>query len=170
MKVAIVIGHTKKDKGAYSEHLKISEWDLFKQVIEKDLLLDVDMFLHDPEISSYTKRQELTAKNTQFYDLVFECHFNAANTKAQGCEALYYHGSKSGKNIATKFVEIWSKETGIKNRGAKPLNVGDNGYGFVMKTKGTAVLLEPFFGDNANDCDKWNADVFVKVIKQLIYE
>ncbi len=38
-------------------------------------------------------------KNQGDYDLVFELHFNAANTIANGCEAIYYYFNKKTKHL-----------------------------------------------------------------------
>ena len=166
-KIAIVIGHTEKDKGAFSNILNKSEWDLFKEI--RGLEEVGDVFVHDKNISSYKVRQEYTAKNkTKDYDIVFELHFNAANSKAQGCEALYFKGSFEGMSLASDFCKIWNQKTGIKIRGAKPLDVGGRGYEFVQSTKGVAVLLEPFFGDNVEDCQKWSSEKFVETLKELL--
>jgi len=167
MKIAFVIGHTEKDKGAFSTTLNKSEWDLFKDIKELEEIGDV--IVHDKSISSYKARQENTAKHkTKDYDIVFELHFNAANGKAQGCEALYYKGSFESMSIASDFCKIWGEKTGIKIRGAKSLDVGSRGYEFVQSTKGVAVLLEPFFGDNIEDCQKWSSEKFIETLKELL--
>ena len=40
-KIAFVIGHTEKDKGAFSTTLNKSEWDLFKDIKELEEIGDV---------------------------------------------------------------------------------------------------------------------------------
>jgi N-acetylmuramoyl-L-alanine amidase len=171
-KVAIVIGHTEKDKGAYSRILKKSEFDFFKD-LENELAKIGDVFEHNPEISSYTRRQIDTAKKTVTYDIVFELHFNSFNKIAHGCEALYHEGSIKGMELAKKFCKTWNKKTGIVVRGAVAhggaVAIGKGGRGemFLKKTKHTAVLLEPFFGDNQSDCAKWDKEKFIETLKEI---
>jgi len=167
-KVAFVIGHTSKDKGAYSNFLKISEWDMFKNFSEGFLQEAGDIFFHNPNISSYTKRQEETAAKTKDYEIVFELHFNAASPSAEGCEALYYDGNEKAKALCNKFCSLMESKMQMKNRGAKPLVIGENGYGFVFEQKPTAIILEPFFSSNPSDCDKFSPSIYKSVIVELI--
>ena len=55
-KYAFIIGHTEKDKGAFSEHLKVQEWDIFKNFSNAFLTDSGDIFTHNKDISSYTCR------------------------------------------------------------------------------------------------------------------
>ena len=146
-KFAFVIGHTSKDKGAFSTFLQVSEFDLFKEFANKHLSEIGDIFLHDETITGYTQRQADTATKTTSYEYVFELHFNAATPAAEGCEALFYTGN---------------------TRGAKSLNASDRGFGFVSKQKPTALILEPFFGSNEDDCRNFKQDKYKKVIFDLI--
>ena len=175
-KVAFVIGHTSKDKGAYSNFLKISEWDMFKNFSEGFLQEVGDIFFHNPNISYYTKRQEETAAKTKDYEIVFELHFNAASPSAEGCEALYYHGNEKAKALCNKFCSLMESKMQMKNRGAKALkpkgingkDENDRGFGFVSKQKPTAIILEPFFSSNPSDCDKFSPSIYKSVIVELI--
>ena len=109
------------------------------------------------------------ANKTRDYDLVFELHFNAANTKAKGCEALYYHRNETARKICFAFCDKYTELTGAKNRGTKALNdANDRGFGFVYYQKPTAIILEPFFGDNTEDCNLFNIDLFIDAIKYSI--
>jgi N-acetylmuramoyl-L-alanine amidase len=165
-KIVFLIGHTEKDKGAFSPHLKKSEWQLFKD-LETELTKIGDVFYHDPKIKSYRQRQTETAKLTYNYKTVIELHFNSLDKEfANGAEVLYYFNSARGKFLATNFLELWCERTEIKNRGAKAVNLG-NGGEFLKKTKGTALLLEPFFGSNAEDCSRWNEQTFIDVLKDF---
>ena len=168
-KIAFVIGHTQKDKGAYSTHLKKSEWQLFKD-LENELMEIGDVFYHEPTIKSYKQRQTETAQLTYNYKTVIELHFNSFHTEnANGAEVLHYFSSVRGKVLANQFFELWCKRTGIKNRGAKAVNLGSGGE-FLRRTKGTALLLEPFFGSNFEDCEKWNQESFIDVLKEFCKE
>ena len=167
-KFAFVIGHTSKDKGAFSTFLQVSEFDLFKEFANKHLSEIGDIFLHDETITGYTQRQADTATKTTSYEYVFELHFNAATPAAEGCEALYYTGNTKAQRIAEKFCSLMVHFLDMKNRGAKSLNASDRGFGFVSKQKPTALILEPFFGSNEDDCRNFKQDKYKKVIFDLI--
>lgn len=158
MKIAVVIGHNKKNKGAYSRYFKMREFDFFSKVV--NYLNNVDVYTYDSTIRSYTKRirtlaTELNYKN---YDLVIELHFNSfIDEAANGCETLYFFKSKNGKYYANLFSETLNDYTGIKlrNGGLKALaNKRDRGFASVYYPAAPAILIEPFFGSNKRDCDK----------------
>lgn len=171
MKVAFLIGHDEKSKGAISKHLidgkEVSEFDFWKDFVLKNLLDHGDIFVHE-SISSYNKKQEITAEKTKDYDLVIEFHFNSYNGKAQGVEALYYYKNNKTQAICEEFSNLVSQKMNIRlrgNNGATASSSG-NGFGFLHKTKNWAILIEPFFGDNKSDCKKFNE----KKMKEAIIE
>ncbi|OED36619.1 hypothetical protein AB832_05565 [Flavobacteriaceae bacterium (ex Bugula neritina AB1)] len=157
MKVAVVIGHHLRSKGAYSKHLKVSEWDFYNKVV--DLMRTCpDVYRHNTLIPGYTSRIKNTALqlNKQNYDLVISLHFNAAgDARANGCETLYYFSSKRGKDYAKAFSDKVHEWTNIKvrNGGLKALtNKKDRGFAMVYYPKAPTILIEPFFGTNYQDC------------------
>lgn len=161
MKIAIVIGHHAKAKGAYSKYLKDSEYDFYNKVVDwykRCLNGKGDIYLHDENISGYVTRIKNTAKkiNSRGYDLVIELHFNAATPSANGCETLYYYNSKKGREHAFNFSKTVHEQTGIKvrNNGLKALtNNKDRGFASVFYTDAPTILIEPFFGSNEKDCE-----------------
>ena len=171
MKIAFVVGHHKKSKGAYSSFIGYSEWDFYNEVIKE--LGDVSVFWHDENISGYTSRIQNTADkiNRVNFDLVIELHFNSsANSKANGCETLYYYKSSKGRIYADKFSELIVEQTGIKSRngGLKALeNKQDRGFASVYYTKAPTILIEPFFGSNKSDCDKIKSSKNLALIIQM---
>ena len=172
MKTAIVIGHIPSAQGATSKHLEINqvtEFSYFKDFAETDLIDVCDVFIHE-DIKGYETRQKVMAERTKEYDLVFELHYNSFNTKAKGVEALHYYKNQNTKLIAQKFSELVHEKMDIPirgNRGAIGLSKG-NGYGFVKNMKGWALVLEPFFGDNKSDCEKFDKSKFKEVIVEVI--
>lgn len=172
MKTAVVIGHIPSAQGATSSHLEtnqVTEFSYFKDFAETHLIDICDVFVHE-DIKGYDTRQKVMAERTKDYDLVLELHYNSFNTRAQGVEALYYYKNEKTKLIAQKFSELVNQKMGIKirgNKGAVGLSKG-NGYGFVKNMKGWALVLEPFFGDNLNDCKKFNKQLFKQVIIETI--
>ena len=169
-RVALVVGHNFQKPGYFSEILGESEyffWSAFTE--EWGEYIGVDVFKHDI-MGGYTQRQRETAILTADYDLVFELHFNAAeSSQANGCEAYYYFNNQTSKTLAALFCELFSNVSGIKNRGEKPLyNKNQNGFGFVNETKGHAILLEPFFASNEIDCSYFYEDEFATTLKEVI--
>lgn len=143
--IAIVIGHDAMSKGAYSHHLKQSEYDYNRGVAD---IMGLDTYLHTPHYS-YKQKMKRTYRKLSHYELTLEMHFNAAHERVQGVEALYFHTNQKGREIAKIYCEVFSKEYGIKNRGAKPLsNPNQRGYWAVASGIPTGLILEPFFGSN----------------------
>jgi N-acetylmuramoyl-L-alanine amidase len=158
MKIALVIGHHEKSRGAYSKYFNQREWDFYKLVVNYVRSRhEVRIFEHDSNISGYVTRVKKTASHVNAWkaDRVISLHFNAFNGRANGCETLYYYASRTGKQMAEDFSKLVSDLTGIKNRGIKALtNRHDRGFAAVKYTIAPTILIEPFFGDNCGDCEK----------------
>jgi len=157
MKIAIVIGHHEKSKGAFSNFFGLAEFDFYNKVAEK--LNGVSIFRHDSSIASYSSRilDTATRINKTEFDLVVELHFNSfSNPNANGCETLFFERSELGRKYADIFSKKVNECTGIslRNQGLKPLSKGDRGYASVYHTKAPTILIEPFFGSNDSDCKK----------------
>jgi len=169
--IAICIGHSRKisgryDGGAYSEYLKISERDFNLKVATKlsaELTrkgIPSKIFDHYAgngygyamaDIAEQVKKAQAT--------LAIELHFNSATPSATGHEWLYWHSSVKGKAIAEKFNDCFSKNfPNIKARGLKPIKKTDRGGKFLELTHCPAIIVEPFFGSNEDDCKQVNPD------------
>ena len=179
MKVAFIIGHTKLNKGAYSKHAEKYEYYFYKEL--KPYLRTLgDVFTHNPLIYGYNSRQKNTALKTKNYDLVFELHFNSFDGKKEGCEALYYHSNNKTRLMADSFCDYYTEQSGSSNRGAKPLKPNfikqtrklskqqQRGLGFVYFQKPPAILLEPFFGDNAIDYARFSPSILQESLRKTI--
>jgi len=170
-KIAFVLGHTKDNKGAFSDYLGDQEFDFWHDIYDVFLKDIGDLFEHNPDIKSYTKRQKAMAERTKDYDLVLELHFDAATPKAHGCHAIYYFDNKKAKELAEVFSTSMERIMGIKARHNVPCyNSSIRGGGFIMEQKPTALLLESFFGTNQRDVGLFEMHMqeFVTVIKLLI--
>ena len=168
IKVAFVIGHYSGDKGAVTVtgHSEYDFWNTFYIGHLSDL---GDKYTHPSMDNSYTSRQTRTAERTADYDLVFELHFNASGSpQANGVEALVYHKNRKMAKVGEFFCKSMEVMMCYKNRGVKKRVEGQTGYGFLQKTKGDAILLEPFFGSNKSDCELFDKDEFSKVIRNTI--
>lgn len=168
-KKAFIIGHHEKSKGAYSDTLETSEWDFYKSM-EEDLKEIGDVFTHNSDILSYTQRCIETGKRVgDDYDMVICLHFNSvSNEEANGVECLYYGSNKKGKYLSKLFNSNMSRDMGYKNRGIKPiLRDNQRGFGELYYVKPTAILIEPFFGSNKEDCERFDKTKFLEILKCL---
>jgi N-acetylmuramoyl-L-alanine amidase len=145
-KVAIVVGHDKIEQGAYSHLLKHSEFSYHSELVK---LLPFDIYYRSTKGIYVDKMLELASRiNGKAYTLVVELHFNMFNGVVNGTECLYHHKSTVGKRYAEIYCNNVVKEYGTVLRGAKGIS-GGNGFGFVSLMDAPALVLEPFFGDNA---------------------
>ena len=170
MKKAVIIGHNSENGGFYSDFLRSDEFTLFSN-LEHSLRVVGTVYFHSPLISSYQQRMKHTAdKINKFeYDIVLALHFNAFHDpNVGGCEAWYYGQNPFGRYMAQRFCNAVHENMGIRNRGAKTLSrPSQRGYWEVYYPKATTILLEPFFGSNKEDCERFNADKFIHILKNL---
>lgn len=120
MKVALIIGHNQRSKGAYSQIVG-SEYDYWKRIAEKiktEIPLMVDVYERKPN-QYYTREmfEVLEELNKNDYKFCMELHFNAvANGQANGCECLVYCGNNKAKALATDFMARLQNKFGSKIR------------------------------------------------------
>ena len=120
MKVALIIGHNKRSKGAYSTILG-SEYDYWKRTVEKikgKIPELVDIYERKPN-KFYTQEMNEVLKelNKNDYKFCMELHFNAAaSEQANGCECLVYYGNNKAEDLATDFMARLQNKFGSKIR------------------------------------------------------
>lgn len=120
MKVALVIGHNKRSKGAYSTIVG-SEYDYWKRIAEKikGIIPElVDIYEREPN-EYYTREmfKVLEELNKNDYKFCIELHFNAAESEqANGCECLVYYKNNKAKELATNFMARLQNKFGSKIR------------------------------------------------------
>ncbi|MGL5961426.1 MAG: N-acetylmuramoyl-L-alanine amidase [Cetobacterium sp.] len=182
-KIALIIGHNEKSKGAYSVDLKTTEFDFYSDVVEQlfvryqktfnlteDFIRKVKNHIaifripntgYSAEMSEVIK--ELKEKN---FDLAIEMHFNAtANSNQNGSTVLHWHKSEAGKKLAELFQNILLKETGIRKLDTiKITSTSQNGGYGIVNSKCPYILIEPFFGDNKTDTSKISISLMVQVL------
>lgn len=176
MKIGLVIGHTEGKRGALSKIYNKTEWIFFTDFQEKCIKEGLLNFKHEfyihPNIPSYTKRQQMTAERTKNCDLVLSLHFNSFNGEANGATALYNKDNKLTEKVTKKFIDLMSEEMGIRRRSPIAIDLKDDkikrGEGFIKETRKNAILLEPFFGDNLDDCAKYDHVKFANVLNKLV--
>ncbi|MBU5482864.1 N-acetylmuramoyl-L-alanine amidase [Clostridium sp. MSJ-11] len=156
MKIAIDLGHgTGDDRGSIgylNEEKIIREYGPL--VIEGLKKLGHTIINVTPTKSNLTLAQSLAYRvnmaNSNKVDLLVSLHVNAfEKDRAKGCEVEYI--SPTGKGLAEKICSEISK-LGYVNRGpVKRENL------YILKhTSMPSILVEPFFCDNKEDCDKYN--------------
>lgn len=168
MKIAVVIGHDKNSPGAYSSHLKISEYVYHTEVAM--CLAGVADIYKRPLAKGYKTQMELLAKeiNKKKYDLVVELHFNSFNGTANGCETVGFKGNAFTEKIGKQYCDVVSKYFKTNNRGHKFADVGGRGYWFLRLMSAPALILEPFFGDHPESLKFVDYNEYACVIRDWI--
>ena len=180
-KVALIIGHNSRSKGAYSIILG-SEYTYWKRIAEKIKTVIpqiVDVYERKAN-KCYTKEMNevLEELNKNDYKFCIELHFNSAlNRNANGCECLVYYKNNNAKELATNFMARLQNVFGSKIRNNHGIiEIQDSktrgGYG-ICNSKDTYILVEPFFGSNQDESLKFSVekdvvDLFVNFIKENV--
>lgn len=174
LKVALIIGHNKRSKGAYSPFLEKSEYDYYKEVTDIVNKIDdtIDIYSRSAKDGYISEMRPVVAEiNKHNYDYVLELHFNSADRNARGCECLIYKNSEKGKNVAKSFNKMLSEEFDIPIRGKGLIEItNDNqrgGYG-ICNTYCPYVLIEPFFGSNEEARKFKNPEIMARFILKFI--
>lgn len=157
--IAIIVGHTKKAQGAYSKHMKQSEY-----VYNSDLALKQKAAVESYGGSCSIHFRDVLGVKGAYKEAIalkplaiIEDHFNAANGKASGAEVLFAdHFDKAGLKeleLAQIMSAGMANALGTPNRGAKRLAKGQAERGLQNVSQSTnipCVLIESGFGDNAS--------------------
>jgi len=154
--VAIFIGHSVEDGGAYSPWMELNEYAYNN---EPAYNLGVGLanigykaLVYDRVVAGWKGWQPMCDDlNQQCADLHLMLHFNCYNGRARGTETLYFYASKKGYKAARIFCNHIYKHFNTHKRGAKPLTYGERAYALVAKPKAVSVILEAAFGDNKAD-------------------
>lgn len=148
MKTAIVIGHHKNSSGKYSNYLKQSEYIYNSEVATH--LKGYDIYKRNG-LGNYQQQMQALADevNGKGYDLVIELHFNSYNKSVQGVETVSWRGNKNTEIWGNSFCKLISEHYKINNRGVKFVEKDGRGYWFNYYIKTNTMILEPFFGDEA---------------------
>jgi len=151
-KVAIIVGHSDKSRGASNAKTGETEWNYNNNIARKihGKLLAKKV---EPVIIYRTNGYSALPYeiNRQNPSLIISLHCNAFDSSASGCEMLYYHSSKASKSFATILQDKVNKVLGNKNRGIKPKHSEDRGGHILKSTNAPCVITEPFFIDNDSE-------------------
>ena len=175
--IAIIIGHRSKAQGAFSETLNQTEYEFNKKVVSHlSDCADIYERKNTPFVSEAYRIRQLSKKVNAAgsYKLVISLHFNSFEDKrAHGVEALHYITNNFTKRICVKFVNKVSQRFGIKRRALIAVrSKRQNGGLLISSLNSPAILLEPFFGSNTADAEKFKGKEFeyAQLIRELIDE
>lgn len=103
--------------------------------------------------------QGVDIANNNSCDIFLSLHVNAGGGK--GCEVLYYGNSEANKIIADRISNSISTICNYINRGGKS---DVRGLYELKHTNMPAFIIEPFFCDSQDDCDKYKPELIAKAI------
>lgn len=180
--IGLSVAHFPRKVGAdfcgFNEHNESKVWILLVEMALRNLGLDVVVA---PVGGLGRKVRWLNGHNPS---VVVEIHFNGSvNPTVQGCETLYYPGSKKGLVLANTVHRAYQKTMGNKDRGVKegwyrmdrPMIVdyagdvdGDeNPDYFLAKTNCPAIILEPDFIAQVNNITTKRFDACINIAKGI---
>ena len=173
MRAALIIGHDKRDKGAARCIDGVQEYDWNFDLAARIWKLDPRMFeiFHIDQSLAYVDSIEDVYGRVDAWgcDLTIEHHFNSVFSKnATGTETIS-SGSKGSLKFAQAIQAAMVETLGLRDRGIKIRNsqARVRGWRSMVSGRAPAVLLEPYFGSNENDCRR--ADEKKQELAEAIY-
>lgn len=171
--VILIVGHNNISRGAYSVPLSMTEFEYHSKVVE--LLTDLPnvKVLFRENKQSYSKEMAdlINRLDINKYDLALELHFNSAiDTNIGGTETLvYYKNIKAKQYSQLYFDKIKEYRPTQKIRGVKTVSTeNERGAYGIVKSKGTYILLEAFFGSNKEDVI--SVEDYANILRNFIKE
>lgn len=161
-KVAICVGHSRAgDDGAVSVG-GVAEWGYNRDAAEY-LFTELEKRGIDSKIFhryaglDYPSAMRWLAAQVKDYgaDCALELHFNSAGPAATGFEVLCFSANhdipstRLAKSVLDRTAKAWPEG---RNRGVKTAN---RGRVFVKSLHCPAIIVEPFFGRNRADWERW---------------
>ena len=154
-RVALVIGHNSRSKGAYVKgRFNQFEYDFngeLASLIQSRAWAGLELKTFRRVYSgSYTSEIATVYNKVNAWnpDFILELHFNSYKGGDYSF-MLYHHASAKSKAIAQTVNDVFCAATGFKsnqkNAGRKS---GQRGYVSLAKSKAPCVLTEPFFENN----------------------
>jgi N-acetylmuramoyl-L-alanine amidase len=173
-KIAIIIGHRSGSQGAYSKHLRLTEYQFNSTVAL--MLSDIADIYERPNTrfvsEAFRIKQLVNEINKHDYELVISLHFNHFHIEqANGVEALYFITNKFSKVIAQEYVTMVSDQFKVKPRALVSVrSTKQRGGTLICGLKAPAILVEPFFGSNEYDALQFKGKEapYSKLLRDLI--
>lgn len=163
LKVAVVVGHNSNKKGAKAlPPLDLHEFDYYNPIADimvqegSDFDLEVRKF-NRRDVGSYSQEIRNVYAEVDAYDpdISIELHFNSVDApEARRSEVLSSGSSNSLKLAGIIYDELVQafNRTSKPHLQVKTLEKNDRGYTSLHSGKAPAVIVEPFFGSNPEDC------------------
>lgn len=162
MKIAVVVGHNSRNKGAFMKGaFNQFEFDFNNRVA--DLMIEsaegsdlqIKKF-NRTYVGSYTTEVKRVYENVNAWDpdFIFELHFNGYNGKTGYSFVLHHHASSKGKACAKHINDVFVAETGFTDKETKALTSSDRGYLSTAEASAPCILTETWFGDYADHVEK----------------
>lgn len=149
-KCALVIGHKRTSPGNRNHLWSVSEFgyndELARRVATIPKLTLVQRV--------YRRTFEMLPRDVNRLrpDFVVSMHCNAFDQNESGTEILYYHKSEMGRRIAEIMQHYIVECLNLPNRGLRPMDAEDR-CGYLLRySEAPAIVVEPFFIDNDDDC------------------
>lgn len=160
VRLAIVVGHNSRQKGACSPYIGECEFDFNTKVAQmisgaaKGTGVEVKVFYRQ-YAGSYTKELKAVYAEVDAWgaDCSIELHYNAFDGPANGSETL--HSTSAGSTELAEIVHRCMLDCfGLKNRGlVKRKRFGKRGWYSMYAGKAPAILIEPGFGSHPLDAE-----------------
>jgi N-acetylmuramoyl-L-alanine amidase len=162
-KLALIVGHNSKAKGAVRVDTGESEYDFNRRVagIAMEYArqnypgLHVVKILRAPSDSVGDEIRTAYARADALgVDATIELHFNSHGSKsARGRETLY-SDTDAGLFLAIEIQMLTGAAfPELRDRGLKEVMSGERGWLSLTSGRAPAVIVEPFFGSNQGDCE-----------------
>ena len=175
-KIAIIVGHNEMSKGACGS--LGYEFDFYKNKVVPALerLTEKEAFelkvFYRKYHNSYTTEIKEVYKHVDEWgaDASIELHFDAFNSKVSGT-SVKCSSSDQSQELANKLYNCLTRTFSRKGsglRGVEILKKGDRGFRSVYGGKAPAALIEPFFGDNPNECKLVNKIGVEKIAQSIL--
>lgn len=170
MKIAIVVGHNVRAQGAVRATDGRTEYDWngdLADMIEEISPHHVEVFRRTPA-GGYSAEIDRVYREVDAWgaDVSLELHFNAFTASSQGCETLS-SGTNGSMILATHVHGEILRHLPVRDRGIKTVKAHQRGGRSLWAGRAPAVLLEPYFGSNPEECHM--ADDYKGVLAEAIY-
>lgn len=160
-KLAIVVGHTQRDPGAYSPHLDSAEYawnrDLAERIVAAQTgQVEAKVFLRD----GVGIAGAYAAGDAWGADAFVELHFNSSHNATSSGTGVLYQTPRSralalalhARLAAVLGLPAWPAGTGGVCTPRQASGAQERGRTSLTASTKPSALIEPFFGSSPGDC------------------
>ena len=165
-RLAVIVGHNERSQGAVCQHAPltgISEWAYNTDVASAMVRLgdehglDVRVFYRDAHLSYSRQIAKVYKQEVDPWgaDLSIELHFNGATSSQTRYSVTLSSGSDASLRFARRAQAAMArvfKRRANEDRGVITRARAERGGWSLRAGKSPAILVEPFFGSNQQDC------------------